>query len=105
MRDKLREAFEFLEPDDIKSQVMGMTGEDIVLSPAARRHIPFSFECKNVERLNFWECIKQTEANRKDCTAPALVVKRNRSSPYVAIPLDVFMDIIRDLDSLVKKEK
>ena len=84
---------------------MGMTGEDIVLSPAARRHIPFSFECKNVERLNFWECVKQTEANRKDYTAPALVVKRNRSSPYVAIPLDVFMDIIRDLDCLVKKEK
>jgi len=100
VRDKLRKAFEFLEPDDIKSQVMGMTGEDIVLSPAARQHIPFSFECKNVERLNFWECIKQTEANRKDCTAPALVIKKNRREPYVAIPLDIFIDIIEHLHYL-----
>ena len=36
VRDALRGAFPTLEEDDIKSQTMGMTGEDIVLSPAAR---------------------------------------------------------------------
>ena len=41
MRDALRDAFPLLEEDDIKSQTMGMTGEDIVLSPAARKSIPF----------------------------------------------------------------
>ena len=84
-----------LENDDIKSQVMGVNGEDIVLSPAARQHIPYSFECKNVERLNFWDCINQTETNTKEYTAPALVVKKNRRQPYVAVPLDIFIELIR----------
>ena len=45
VRDILRDSFPTLEEDDIKSQTMGMTGEDIVLSPAARKLIPYSFEC------------------------------------------------------------
>ena len=52
IRDVLLEHFsEQLEPDDIRSQIMGMSGEDIVLSPAARKIIPYSFECKNQEKL------------------------------------------------------
>ena len=47
VRDLLRKTFPKLEDDDIKSQTMGMPGEDIVLSPAAKRAIPYSFECKN----------------------------------------------------------
>ena len=98
VRDKLRAAFSSsLEEDDIKSQTMGMTGEDIVLSPAARKLIPYSIECKNVERLNFWQCIKQAEANvHKDCS-PALIVKRNQTNPYVAIPLELWISIISNL--------
>ena len=34
VRDKLLETFPDLEPDDIKSTVMGDSGEDIQLSPA-----------------------------------------------------------------------
>ena len=71
MRDELRLAFPSLEEDDIKSQTMGMTGEDIVLSPAARKKIPFSFECKNV-------------------------VKKNRKDPMVAMPLNVFIEMIKE---------
>ena len=48
-----------LEYDDIKSQTMGMGGEDIVLSPIAKKLIPYSFECKNTERLNLWGSLKQ----------------------------------------------
>lgn len=98
VRDKLRAAFSSsLEEDDIKSQTMGMTGEDIVLSPAARKLIPYSIECKNVERLNLWQCLKQTESNvHKDCS-PALVIKRNNTDPYVAIPLDLWISIISNL--------
>lgn len=94
VRDKLRAAFSSLEEDDIKSQTMGMTGEDIVLSPAARKLIPYSIECKNVERLNVWECIKQTESNVAKGCAPALVIKRNQTNPYIMVPLDIWIDII-----------
>ena len=38
---------------------MGESGEDIQLSPAARKLIPFAFECKNQEKLNIWESLKQ----------------------------------------------
>lgn len=95
VRDKLRAAFgSLLEEDDIKSQIMGMTGEDIVLSPAARKLIPYSIECKNVERLNVWKCIKQAEDNTHDDCEPALVIKRNQQSPYILIPLDEWISII-----------
>ena len=96
VRDKLRAGFSSLEEDDIKSQTMGMTGEDIVLSPAARKLIPYSIECKNVERLNVWQCLKQTEDNTRDDCSPALVIKRNNTEPYIMIPLDVWIDIIQE---------
>ena len=95
VRDLLRGSFPSLEEDDIKSQTMGMTGEDIVLSPAARKLIPYSFECKNVERLQFWAAVEQAESN-SDGRFPAIVVKKNRREPYIAIPLDSFIELIKE---------
>ena len=63
VRDKLRGLFNNLEEDDIKSAIMGESGEDIKLSPAARKLIPYSFECKNQERLNVWSSLEQAEEN------------------------------------------
>ena len=46
IRDLLLETFQNeLEPDDIKSTTMGESGEDIQLSPAARKFIPYAIEC------------------------------------------------------------
>ena len=96
VRDKLRAAFSSsLEEDDIKSQTMGMTGEDIILSPAARKLIPYSIECKNVERLNVWQCLHQAESNTQDECSPALVIKRNQTTPYIILPLDLWISIIQ----------
>ena len=104
VRDKLRAAFSSsLEEDDIKSQTMGMTGEDIVLSPAARKLIPYSIECKNVERLNVWQCLKQTESNVAEGCAPALVIKRNQTNPYIMVPLEIWIDIISNTDQNPQK--
>lgn len=103
VRDKLREVFidrwtkmPKLEYDDIKSQTMGMPGEDIVLSPAARKYIPFSFECKNVEKLNFWGTVKQCEDNTPEGSYPAVVIKKNKKQPYVAIELDTFIKLVKE---------
>ena len=97
VRDLLRSAFSFLHEDDIKSQTMGMGGEDVVLSPEARKHIPYSFECKNVERLNLWEAIKQCESNCEDRT-PVVVIKRNRSKTYAVLPIESFIEFIKEVD-------
>ena len=98
VRDILRDIFSDLHPDDIKSQTMGMTGEDIVLSPAARERIAFSFECKNVEKLQIWKAINQASSNNRDCSAPAVVFKRNGTEAYVAIPFTVFCDMLQAED-------
>ena len=51
VRDILLETFTQLEEDDIKSTTMGESGEDIQLSPAARKLIPYAIECKNQEKM------------------------------------------------------
>ena len=72
---------------------MGMSGEDVVLSPAAKKVIPYSFECKNQERLNLWKSLEQAESNCED-RQPVLIFKRNRSKIYAAIDFDHFIEII-----------
>ena len=93
VRDSLREKYPELEDDDIQSATMGMGGEDIVLSPAARKIIPLSFECKNVEKLNFWKTVEQSEKNCMD-RIPAIVVKKNGKAPYIALPLDKLLELL-----------
>lgn len=109
VRDNLRVSFPSLESDDIKSCTMGMSGEDIVLSPAARKVIPFCFECKNKERLDLWKSLQQaesyvSEAERSKAErsgaerTPVLVIKRNRSKVYAVIEFDEFLKLIRERD-------
>ena len=95
VKELLLEAFTELEPDDIRTAIMGETGEDIKLSPAARREIPFSFECKNQEKINIWESLNQAEENSGDYP-PVLIFKRNRSKTYAVLEIDDFIDIINE---------
>ena len=95
VRDSLRRSFPSLAEDDIKSQTMGMTGEDIILSPAAQSAIPYSFECKNKEKMDLWKSLEQCEDN---CNGrePVLIIKRNRTKPYAVIDMDAFLELIRE---------
>ena len=96
VRDKLREAFPSLHKDDIKSQTMGMRGQDIVLSPLAMKAIPYAFGCKNVERFQFWRTVEQATENIKEQQVPIVVVKKNNKEPWVAMPLNHFTDLIKE---------
>ena len=96
IRDLLLEHFsDKLEPDDVKVAIMGESGEDIKLSPAARKLIPYSFECKNQEKLNIWASLEQAKENSGDYS-PVLIFKRNRSKTYVTIELEEFIKLIND---------
>ena len=95
VRDILLEIFkEDLELDDIKSAVMGDSGEDIQLSPAARKLIPYSIECKNQEKLNIWSSLEQADDNSKE-SIPVLIFKRNRSKTYAVIEFKEFVELIK----------
>tara|TARA_R100001086_G_scaffold240813_1_gene167290 strand:- start:747 stop:1019 length:273 start_codon:yes stop_codon:yes gene_type:complete len=87
-----------LEDDDVKSAIMGESGEDIKLSPAARKQIPYSFECKNQERLNIWASLEQAKDN---CNGydPVLIFKRNRTKTYACINFDLFLNLIKRIDN------
>ena len=95
VRDLLLEKFsEELEPDDIRSAIMGESGEDLKLSPAARKLIPYSFECKNQEKLSIWDSLQQAEENSGKHT-PLLVFKRNRSKTYAVLDFEKFLELIK----------
>tara|TARA_B100001063_G_C16642612_1_gene491623 strand:+ start:75 stop:413 length:339 start_codon:yes stop_codon:yes gene_type:complete len=96
VRDLLLEHFPQLEPDDVRSTSMGAGGEDIQLSPAARRLFGFSVECKSVEKLNVWAAYEQASANSGD-HEPLLVMKKNRKKPLVVLDAETFIQIIKKL--------
>ena len=93
VRDLILEKFKQLEEDDVRSITMGDSGEDILLSPAARKLFPFSVECKNQEKLNIWSSLEQTETNAGKHT-PLLIFKRNRSKTYAVLQLDDLMEML-----------
>jgi hypothetical protein len=97
VRQLILDAFPQLEPDDVKCAIMGEAGEDIKLSPAARKLFSYSVECKNTEKLNIWDALKQAEANTKENTIPALFFRRNRSKTYVALEADQFISLLKKL--------
>jgi len=95
IRDLILEKFDILEPDDVRSITMGDSGEDILLSPAARKLFPFSVECKNQEKLNIWSALQQAESNAGK-HIPLLVFKRNRSKTYAVLEFDKLLELLNE---------
>jgi len=84
--------------DDVRSITMGDSGEDILLSPAARRLFPFSVECKNQEKLNIWSSLEQAETNSGK-HVPLLIFKRNRTKTYAVLEFDKLLELLNEQDS------
>ena len=94
VRDLILEKFnKKLEEDDVRSITMGDSGEDILLSPAARKLFPFSVECKNQEKLNIWSSLEQAESNSGKHT-PLLIFKRNRTKTYAVLEFDKLLELL-----------
>ena len=96
VRDLILEKFNSkLEPDDVRSITMGDSGEDILLSPAARRLFPFSVECKNQEKLNIWSSLEQAEGNSGN-HPPLVIFKRNRSKTYAVLEFEELLKLLNE---------
>ena len=94
VRDLILEKFnKKLEEDDVRSITMGDSGEDILLSPAARKLFPFSVECKNQEKLNIWSSLEQAESNSGKHT-PLLIFKRNSTKTYAVLEFDKLLELL-----------
>ena len=89
----LEKKYTQLEPDDVRSITMGDSGEDILLSPAARKVFPFSVECKNQEKLNIWDALDQAEGNSGK-HIPLVIFKRNRSKTYAVLEFEELLQLL-----------
>jgi hypothetical protein len=83
-----------LEPDDVRSTGMGQSGEDVQLSPTARKLLPFGIECKSYASMAFYKWYDQAVINTpKDCE-PILVAKANHRDPVVIVNAEYFFEHI-----------
>jgi hypothetical protein len=102
VRDAILAAFTVLEPDDVRSTSMGAGGEDVQLSPAARRVFPFTVECKQRAEHAVYTFMDQAAAHgMKERAAgklgyePLVVVRADRRKALAVIDLDFFMEMAR----------
>lgn len=93
VRDKILACFPQLEPDDVRSTSMGASGEDILLSPAARRAFPYSVECKAMARSAVYKQFEQAESNAGE-HVPLLVIRADRKEALTILRLDDFMELV-----------
>lgn len=92
VRDILLKAFPSLEQDDVRSTSMGASGEDIQLSPAARRLIPYQIECKSKSKSQIHTYYKQAKEHGEH--EPLVIVKMDRDIPLAIVSLDHFVKLI-----------
>lgn len=90
VRDVILRYSPSLEPDDVKSTSMGAQGEDVQLSPAARKQYPISIECKSKASYAFFRDYDQAVVNTPKGCEPVLVAKANHRNPVVIVDADWF---------------
>lgn len=95
VRDKLMNLSESFREGDIESQSMGVSGEDLVMSPHARDILPISVECKAHAKFAVYTIIDQCKENTPDGCQPVVVLKANRRKPVAVIDLDYYIELER----------
>lgn len=93
VRSYLLEVFPDLEEDDIHSTTMGDQGEDLQLSPKARKVLHnTSWECKSGKSKTIWDTMRQAKANAGKYR-PVGAMKKGRQE-LVVMELKDFLEII-----------
>ncbi len=90
IRDKLLTLYPMLEPDDIKSTSMGASGEDLMLSPAARRIMPWSVEVKRRKTMAIARYMEQADGQNEH--EPIVFMREDRGKWLVCVDADYFLN-------------
>jgi len=93
VKDKIMETFSELEEGDARSTSMGAGGEDIQLSPRARKVFPFQVECKSLARSTVYKYMDQAGTHGNH--TPLVVLKSDYKKPLVIIDMESFFDILK----------
>lgn len=93
VRDSILSTFPSLEPDDVRSTSMGAGGEDVQLSPAARKLFPYTIECKNLAKIAVYNYYVQATGHND--YEPLVVIKQDRAKPLAVVDLEHFMELVQ----------
>lgn len=93
VRDSILSAFPTLESDDVRSTSMGAGGEDVQLSPAARKLFPYTVECKNLAKIAVYNYYVQATGHND--YEPLVVIKQDRAKPLAVVDLEHFMELVK----------
>ena len=93
VRDLILKLLPKLEPDDCRSTSMGASGEDVQLSPAARKLLPVSIECKSYRKIAVYRWYKQAVDNCPKGSEPVLVIKEDRQKPLVVVDAEHYFEL------------
>lgn len=96
VRDIILELFPTLEADDVRSTSMGAGGEDVTLSPAARKMVPFQLECKNKARSQIHTYYSQAKTHGNH--EPLVIVKQDRKETLAILDATVFFKLLKELN-------
>lgn len=99
VRDLVLETFPQLEPDDVRSTGMGQNGEDLQLSPAARRLFPYSVECKSLAKVAVYTHLEQAKANCPKGSEPIVFMKANLKRPIAIVDAEHFFHLLKGKSS------
>lgn len=95
IRDKIYEYFPKLEEGDIRSTSMGAGGEDIQLSPAARKVFPYSIEAKAKKAFVVYGIMDQAKENAPAGAEPLAIIKADRRKPLAICDAEHFINLVK----------
>ncbi len=101
VRDLILKTFPTLEPDDVKSTSMGAGGEDVLLSPAARKLFPYQIECKSKATSQIHTYMAQARTHGKH--EPIVFVKMDRREVLAVVEARHFLGLLQELNDLRTK--
>ena len=96
VRDLILTTFLTLEPDDVKSTSMGASGEDVQLSPAARKLFPYQIECKSKASSQIHTYYEQAKTHGNH--EPIVFVKQDRKRPLAIVDAEHFLELIKTIN-------
>ena len=97
VRDRILHCFPWLTLDDVRSTPMGVSSEDVQLSPHARIDFPYHVECKARNKISAY---KQYDQAKNDAGhEPILFMKMDRRNPLVVMDAEYFFN------SFINKDK
>ena len=97
VRDQILAVYPQLESDDVRSTSMGAGGEDVQLSPAARKLFPYSVECKAHKSFAIYTVMDQAETNCPKNIQPMGIIKADRRRPLVVVDAEYFFGIMESM--------